>query len=252
MSSCPFCGKSIDNDSAFCKYCGTKIPIYSVDFIYTIRQWTIYKETGKPEDKSQNSWVYYGFHEDACEAFFNEFRLHQRVAKDHPEFTIGPLHYLEETKGDCFWKRTNPINCIDSESVIEFYDYYHSFNGKLWHSVYDLAVSKLQSPITMKKSERESKYVYVYEEYIVLDDSRDNHRGFSYAEEYYGNEKDAMKRIEREMAKYAPDRIEIRDWRKSFWSNFEKYGPNGWYGFDVRDSSNHLCRTAYISISIIR
>lgn len=194
---CPNCHNHIDDNSVFCKFCGTKqMNEQRIELIFAYKDRTIKKKSGLPEDSYFCSWTYFLNENRARASFKREYTLDIQVAASHPEYTIHPIQLL---KSDGYSTNIDEIhkgslNLLDN--LVEYYDQYHLYNGKTYHDRHELYAVKCQPAFTINPNLRNNRIIaFVYEEYVVLNDSDDNHKGYVYSQKLFSDSDAAIQQL---------------------------------------------------------
>lgn len=187
--------------------------MYSFDHVYIYRGWCVQKETNLQEHRYISTESHFFSKSAACEYLEQQHNRRIRLGYDvHPIITNKNV-------------RSDIKNSL--ENIIMYYDEFDIHNGKVFHHRHEISEAILQPVLyTTKRKE----VIYEFSDYIVLDDSDRNHRGYVNISEFFSDKDSAVCRALKESTKYENSQeysILIRDYRKSMI-------------LDERDWSNHL------------
>lgn len=200
---CDYCGHLVDNDSTFCKYCGHKLnKIYICDTVYIARHWFIQQEPGLDiKNRYFSSSHYFLYQESAFYCFKSAYGRavrHKGETRNGKEKVVSHFVETDETK------IVATSNSVDN-TLKYWEEYYISPDQKISsHTFMELSVASLSPSINLRIGERGRKlYLFQYQEYSILDDSENHHRGYVSVSEFYSSLPDAFNRINSSIAKYS-------------------------------------------------
>ena len=250
---CLQCGQFIENDSKFCKYCGSKQnPEYEVKYIFSTKDRTIVKETGLPQDSHFNTFTYFWNEDSAMDAFMKKYDQDCRIANRNSDNRVGEICYPGyDENGSCLnFVNEHPNNSLDN--IIQYYDKYHQYNNTLRHETRELSLAKLTPSIVVNPYVKNNICVFIFKEYVVLND--DNHVGYMQKEEFFSEASYAMERQQEEFLKYKNDpsySFEIFDKRDSYMTEVSEYDTVWYYGIHVY-KNGHRVRHLDVCARILR
>ena len=203
--NCSYCGKEIDSDSSYCKFCGRRItPTINGNCVYIVRSWIFEKESGLPEDKYISSEGYYlGYSRPEAERSF--VMAHELSSKKAGLDMFGRSISVGAI---CRPNETNQTydGCRNSiENTLLYWDIHTTDqNGHVFHIRKELTYSPLIPAIQLEPGKPiKAHYLFEFREYIVLDDSDDHHQGYVKVSEFYSSLDDALNRLLTEYALYS-------------------------------------------------
>lgn len=190
---CGNCGKLVDNDSTFCKYCGNKLDkVFICDKVYVARHWILENESSyRPYEKYISSSHYFLYQESAffCfrEAHRRAFRHDHEIRNGNEKRVTGLLETLDSPVTN------NSIN----NSLMCWKEFTISPNGLYAsHYINELSVATLIPSINLRVGEKGThRFLFQYQEYIILDDSVNHHQGYVSKSEFYSSEDGALGRL---------------------------------------------------------
>lgn len=251
---CSQCGQSIDHDSKFCKFCGKKVDTtIVVGYIYSIKSRNIKKESNLPQDSDFSSEIYYWNFDKAQAHIRDDFDRKCRMAVEDSSHRAGAMCYPGYDKRGTYFDFVNqhPNNSLDN--IIQYYDSYYQYNGKLWHSTNELSLAKITPPLVVNPNSNQDICIFIYEEYIVLNDDVNNHIGYKLKEEFFSDSAYAMNRQQEEYLKYKYDSsysFEVIDDRNSYVSRLYDFNSVYFYAIHIY-KSGHKIRLLNVCASIL-
>lgn len=252
--NCPSCGRAIANDSVFCNYCGRRIEATLVDRVYIVRSCFLSNQRGFPEDRSYSSVSYYlGYTFRELKASFlgaHGMALRRAgVRFDGSNVQVGEIceRFMEEHS-------ENEINSI--MNTILYWDSITSTpRGGTLYQRKELTYAKLTPPLSVQPGRSlHNRHLFEFEEYVVLDDSESNHRGYVNVSEFYSSIDSAMNRIQEEYSHYSSlsgyQVVNIQDNRSTWLSEFDDCSNyNSVYWFSVQ-KDGHIVRHFSINAAL--